>query len=267
MNSLVSKSCNSAKSIGLRSFATNVSWTDMLVSKNAFVGFVNAAVNNPNSPEASEMHRFLVKCFVDNDSDYDGLVSYKGFNNMVQQAALAPRRFGFAPHTRELYDTQEAFEAERTALFNSLDAKGLGRITLESWLSWANDHIRVKDTDLEEHTSSRWKRSKAEFIDFFKGVSADSSSHCKKSSSSTQYKEFYILNNRMFSACDSNHDGLLDEAGFNNLVVRAASVSSRFGEDWYANTKFADVAVNGKVSWMAWFNYNLALVNKKAAAL
>jgi len=267
MSYIASKGCSSVRSIGVRSFATNVSWTDMLTSKNAFVGFVNATVNNPSGPEAAEMHKFLVKCFIDNDSDYDGLVSYKGFNNMVQQAALAPRRFGFAPHTRELYSTQEEFEAERKALFKSL-GKGEERITLESWLEWANAHIRAKDVDLEEHTTSRWSRSKADFISFIKGVVKDSSSNCKKSSSSTQYKEFYILTNRMFVACDSGHTGLLNKAEFENLVHRAQSIPKRFGyTDWYCNSDFEKLAVNGTVSWMTFFNHSLSIVKSKAGSL
>jgi len=268
MSSLVSKGCSSVRSIGVRSFATNACWTDMLTSKNAFIGFVNSTVNNPSGPEAAEMHKFLVKCFIDNDSDYDGLVSYKGFNNMIQQAALAPRRFGFAPHTRELYETAEEFEAERTALFNQLDEGGLGRITLESWLQWANAHIRAKDVNLEEHTTSRWSRSKADFVSFCKGVTKDSSSKCKKSSSSTQYKEFYILTNRMFTAADVSHKGLLTKVEFENLVHRADSIPKRFGYDgWYSNSDFDELAVNGTVSWMTFFNYSLNVLKSKVPSL
>jgi len=268
MNPSVSRACvSNIRTIGVRSFGTTVVWTDMMQSKNKFVSFINNAVSNPNSPEGVQLHQFLVKCFVDNDSDYDGLVSYKGFNNMVQQAALAPRRFGFAPHTREMYSSVEEYETERTAVFNRLDSDGQGRITLESWLLWAKEHIAIKDDNLQEHEFSRWKRSKADFISFFKGVVKDSSTHCTKSSSSTQYKEFYILNNRIFVNCDTNRNGLLDEASFERLIGMNESISKRFGFNWYSNVKFSDVAVDGKVSWMNWFNYNLSLIKKETAAL
>jgi len=264
MNSISKTAVSSVKSIGVRSFATGVSWTDMCKSKTNFVHFVNEAVNNPDGPEASEMYKFLTKCFVDNDSDYDGLVSYKGFNNMIQQAALAPRRFGFAPHTRELYESLEEFSTEREGLFKTLDTGGVGRITLESWLAWANAHIVQKAAGLEVHSGTRWERSVEDFTSFFQGVSKESSSHCTKSSTSTQYKEFYIMANNDFVACDANGDGLLDEASFNQLLRISRSYCNRFAGDWYANTKFADLAEGGKVSWLTWFEHNLAVVKANA---
>merc|ERR1719397_1131070 len=121
---------NVFKSIGIRSMATTVSWTSMGSSKNEFVHFVNAAVSEPSGLHASELNKYLNKCFIDNDSDYDGLVSYDGFNNLIHDAALAPRRFGFAPSTSETYSSKEEFTTARKALFNEL-CGGKERITIE----------------------------------------------------------------------------------------------------------------------------------------
>jgi hypothetical protein len=229
----------------------------MSKSKHDFVDFVQKS-QDPKSVEASEMYNYLVKCFVDNDSDYDGLVSYKGFNNMIHETALAPRRYGFAPHTREMYKTLEEFEGARTKLFNELSSGD--RIGLCEWVDWAKTHIAGKAGELESHSDSRWERSEADFVSFFKGVTAESSSNCKRSSSSTQFKEFYMLCLDQFKAADSANNGSLDASSFDTAVGMASAVCGRFGRDWYSGANFADVAEGGKVTLKGWFDYNLKVV-------
>merc|ERR1712013_215694 len=92
--------------LGLQTRAISVSYTDMSKSKTDFVQFAKTAILQPASAEGLEMHKFLTQCFWDADTDYDGLVSYQGFNKMVGEAAAVPRKFGFAPHTRELYESK-----------------------------------------------------------------------------------------------------------------------------------------------------------------
>jgi len=161
-------------------------------SKHDFVNFVKAASDDITSPQGSELYKYLMKCFVDADTDYDGLVGKKGFNNMIHEAALAPRRFGFAPHTREMYSSLEEFETARISLYNEL-AGDAGGITFESWYAWSVKHIAGKNSHLVSHSDARWERSKEDFISFYKGVASEGSALNAKSSSSTQYKEFYIL--------------------------------------------------------------------------
>merc|ERR1719436_1234874 len=158
---------------------------EMKHSKHEFVHFVNMAALDKASPEREYLYRFLNTCFVDNDTDYDGLVSYRGFNAMVAEAAVAPRRFGFAPHTREMYKSAEDYDLARTELFNQLKSGDKKRVTLESWINWSNAHIKSKvGSGLAEHDLSKWERSKAECIAFFKDVSKQGSSHCRRSSTS-----------------------------------------------------------------------------------
>merc|ERR550525_1797 len=104
-------------------------------SKDEFVHFVNKAAMDKSSPEREYLAKYLNQCFVDNDTDYDGLVSYRGFNAMIAEAAVAPRRFGFAPHTREMYVSKEDYDTARIELFNSMKNSS-GRITLEAWTGW-----------------------------------------------------------------------------------------------------------------------------------
>jgi hypothetical protein len=257
---------NVIKSIGIRSMATTISWTDMGKSKHDFVHFVNGAVSNPSGPHAGELNKYLNKCFVDNDSDYDGLVSFSGFNNLIHEAATAPRRFGFAPHTRETYKTKEDFTTARKALFSELCGGG-ERVPLEAWVSWANAHIVSKDVGLLEHREARWERSKADFVAFVKGVASDHSNHCKRSSTSTQYKEFYLLINNHFLEADHNNDGFVSATGFGTLASLADTFASRFGYDWFSGVDFADVAVEGRVTCKGWFDFSVGVLLDNARAL
>lgn len=235
-------------------------------SKHDFVHFVNAAVSNPKGVEALELHKFLNKVFIDNDYDYDGLVGRVGFDQMVKEAAHAPRRFGFAPHSSEMYDSAEAEEAAHASLFETLSAGGDG-ISFESWYKWSLDHIISKDHDLVEHHEARWERSAADFASFMQGVAAESSNHCLKSRSSTQYKEFYLLNNQHFIAADTENLGYLCEAGFDRMLELAAEVPHRFDHEWYTGVHFSDVAKAGRVSWDGWLAFNTKLVTDKVASL
>merc|ERR1719219_258808 len=215
-----------------------MTYQTMKESKVDFVKFVNAAMLDRKSLEARELFKYLNKCFVDNDTDYDGLVSLRGFNAMVAEAAVAPRRFGFAPHTREMYSSAEEYETARTELFNSMKDSS-GRVPQENWVKWAVKHVEEKvGQGLEEHELPRWERSLDECVAFFKGVTKEKSSHNKKSSSSTQFKEFYMHLNDMFVEADKSGSAMLDCADYEKLLVKTSWMTKRFGMDWFKDCKF-----------------------------
>jgi len=219
---------------------------DMKQSKHKFVSFVNKATLDQKSSESKELYSFLVECFVDNDTDYDGQVSFNGFNSMIAEAATAPRRFGFAPHTRELYDSKENYEAERMALFNQLRGPN-ERVKLESWLTWAQAHIQEKvGSGLEEHQEARWERSKADYISFIKGVMSAKSEHNPKSSTSTQMKEHYMNSVKQFMSCDQYSNGKMDQQSFTNLMTLCAKVPAKHGLTLYTDVTFKDVSTDGQ---------------------
>jgi len=239
---------------------------DMKKSKNHFVAFVNRATLDKTSPEKKEMYEYLVQCFTNADSDYDGLVSFKGFNNMIGEAATAPRRFGFAPHTREMYFTKEDFETERQALYNKLRANE-ERVSLEQWLGWANAHIKEKvGNGLEEHDLPRWERTQKDYVQFYKDVMKEKSTMNPKSTSSTQYKEHYMNSVQEFCAADVAKTGKLDLAAFNNLVYTCAKVPTEFGLNLYQDWDFKTVA-KGKnfVSMQDFLAYKLAYLKRMVA--
>jgi len=242
--------------------------SDMKQSKHQFVKFVNKARLDQKSGESKELYNFLVECFVDNDTDYDGQVSFNGFNSMIAEAATAPRRFGFAPHTRELYDSKENYEAERMQLFNQLRGTE-ERVKLESWLTWANAHISEKVGDgLEEHAEARWERSKADYISFLKGVMTAKSEHNPKSSTSTQMKEHYMNSIKQYMACDDDCNGKLNQAQFNNLMTNCQKVPAKHGLDLYKDVGFKDVSSDGQsVTMKDFLDFKTAYLQKKLATL
>lgn len=257
---------------GRRMFATmqasHVTYNDMKKSKHDFVHFVNTAMKDKSSGEAKELYHYLNKCFTDNDTDYDGLVSYRGFNAMVAEAAVAPRRFGFAPHTREMYKSAEEYDLARTQLFNKLKTGSKGRISMESWINWSMAHIKEKvGKGLEEHTDAKYERSKIDCIQFFKDVTKKGSHLCKKSSSSTQFKEFYVMQNDMFMECDKEMHGYLNRAQFEDMVQHANAIPMKFGMNWYKGADFDKVAVNNHVGLQEWLKYSLKVVEDHTAKL
>lgn len=230
--------------VGTRRFSSQETMAamsyEMKHSKDEFVHYVNQAALNKQSPEREHLYRYLNRCFVDNDTDYDGLVSYRGFNAMIAEAAVAPRRFGFAPHTRELYVSKEEYDLARTDLFNKLKSDS-GRITLENWIKWGMKHVEEKvGKGLEEHSKPRWLRSKADCMDFFKGVLKEKSSHNMKSSTSTQYKEFYLLVNQKFLKCDSSNTGLMNKADFDKMKSMMNEIPKAHGMDWFMKMSFEE---------------------------
>jgi len=240
---------------------------DMKKSKHHFVSFVNRATLDQFSPEKAEMYEYLVQCFTNADSDYDGLVSFKGFNNMIGEAASAPRRFGFAPHTREMYFTKEDYETEREALYNKLRGAE-ERVSLEQWLGWAEAHLKEKVGDgLVEHKVARWERSKEDYIEFVKDVIKAKSSHNVKSSTSTQYKEHYMNSVRQFCEADVAKKGQLDLAAFNTLVHNCAKLPGKFGLDkLYKDWDFKTVS-KGKnyVNMQDFLSYKLMYLKTQVA--
>lgn len=252
-------------------FATAVqdarSIEQMKKSKHDFVHFINQAALDADSKERNELYKYLVQCFIDNDTDYDGLVSYRGFNSMIAEAALAPRRFGFAPHTREMFSSKEEFDLQRVSMFKEL-SHGNARMTLESWLNWAMPHIKEKvGSGLIEHNEARWERSEEDFKSFMKGIAKETSSLNTKSSTSTQYKEFYLMNNNNFMAADVNMEGLLNQQQLDGLLEVAKQVPSKYGLDWYSNVKMSDVTSGQRCSFSDFQAFQVKMVLEKAKSL
>lgn len=110
------------------------------VTKEEFVAFIKKAVNK-GTPEYRELYFFLLKCFVDADQDRDGGVLPEEFDAMIEVAADAPRRFGLAPSTKEMFKDDAARLAARKGYFRKMDINNDGTISFDEWLNYAFEHI------------------------------------------------------------------------------------------------------------------------------
>ena len=75
------------------------------VTKQEFLTFIKKAVNR-NSEEYKELYHFLARTFQAGDKDGYGEVGPAEFDEMIECAAEAPRRFGLAPKTDEMFKTK-----------------------------------------------------------------------------------------------------------------------------------------------------------------
>merc|ERR1719229_1091207 len=161
-----------------------------------------------------------------------------------------------------MYKSAEEYDLARTELFNKLKSSDTKRITMDSWMKWAFAHVAEKvGSGLAEHDLSKWERSKEKCVEFHQQVTKQGSSHCRKSSTSTQIKEFYVMQNDMFMKADHHMTGTLDKAEFAEMVKMANAIPMKFGMDWYKGANFDSVAKNGKVGWKEWKEYSLKTVS------
>merc|ERR1711994_467851 len=113
------------------------------VSKEEFLAFIKNAVNT-GSAEYKELYCFLLRTFQAGDKEGYGEVGPAEFDEMIECAAAAPRRFGLAPTTAELFKSDADRIAKRTAHLYIMDTHCTGKITFDEWLKFAMEHIRGK---------------------------------------------------------------------------------------------------------------------------
>ena len=75
------------------------------VSKEEFLAFIRKAVDR-TTPEYKELYFFLLKTFQAGDENRTGEVGPVAFDKMIEAAAAAPRRYGLAPKTSDLFPTE-----------------------------------------------------------------------------------------------------------------------------------------------------------------
>lgn len=117
------------------------------VSKDEFIKFIKKAVDK-NSPEYKELYYFLLKTFQAGDVERCGAVNPFAFDKMIEAAAAAPRRFGLAPRTEEMFTNELARLAKRKEYFATMDVDGSQYISFDEWLDYAYKHIVSKVSTL-----------------------------------------------------------------------------------------------------------------------
>jgi len=251
-----------------------VSYHSMTESKVKFAKFVKAAAVSMATPEYVELYKFLLKCFTDADEDFSGLIDADEFSLMIEVAASAPRKFGFAPATSEIYGDKKGMEAARKKMFKTMDAAGKGEIAFDVWLHFCYDHIRKKASNLEVPESDDISRDKDSFVNFVKSA-VDSKTSCA-------YKELYHFLLKCFTEADTDHDGTIGAYEFDKLIQAAAEAPRRFGmapteaqmynsydERFAARTKMFNAMANGKkqIAFDQWLNFAYKHIIEKVQGL
>ncbi|XP_074658399.1 uncharacterized protein LOC141911307 [Tubulanus polymorphus] len=244
----------------------------MDMTKEEFIYFSRRASDNPNSDEGICLYNFLVRCFTDADIDFSGAVTFDEFDKMIENAAALPRKYGFAPKTEVMFKNNDECKKSRKTLFDSIDSKKSGRISLEAWIAYAQSHIFKKVHELKPHILQ--DGPKDEFIAFTKKAVVKGS---------TEFKELYFYLLKVFQDADTNHDGGVSPEEFDQMIESAAAMPRRYGlapktSDLYKTDAariegrkklFADIDTNndGSISFDEWLNYAVKHITGKVASL
>jgi len=232
-------------------------------SKADFAAWIVAACHSRHSPEYKELYSFLLHCFTEADTDGDGRIDAATFDALIDVAAKAPRRFGFAPPAFATYISPEQKAASRQAMFDQMH-DAIGYIHFEAWLNFCYTHICEKAKTLDPtlsgvppSLSSGMDQGRNPYgisqavqfsvpgpatadvhLDKLKGLESAEDSRegfvtflkaATQSRNSTEYWELYQFLLKCFTQVDADFDGLISIADFDAMVDAAASMPRRFG--------------------------------------
>jgi len=130
--------------------SNNLPFYDDSTSPSEFARFCTVAMRNKQSKEYKQLYYHLLFCFTHADVDHSGLVSGDAFDVLIDIAASAPRKFGFAPHASSTFESETARMQSRAGLFAEIDTANHGYISFEDFLAWSVAHIGAKVAGLSE---------------------------------------------------------------------------------------------------------------------
>jgi len=122
-------------------------------TKDHFKDWVVASCRDRKSLEYKDLYGFLLDVFVEADADMDGMVNFEEFDRMIEVAAVAPRKFGYAPPTETMHKTPEERVEHRKAMFTKMDTENNNAITFQEWLTFCYAHICEKAKTLDDSLS------------------------------------------------------------------------------------------------------------------
>lgn len=120
-----------------------------------FSKWVVAACRDRKSVEYKDLYNYLLAVFVEADGDNDGLVRFSEFDQMIEIAAAAPRKFGYAPATKDMHKSADDRLKHRKDMFDAMDTDKSGTITFEEWLTFSYTHICSKAKTLDDTMSGK----------------------------------------------------------------------------------------------------------------
>jgi len=124
--------------------ANNLPIYDEASSPADFAAFCKKAVTDKSSPEFHKMYYHLLRCFSDADASMNGRIKKEDFDALIDVAAAAPRKFGFAPDARDMFSSVQERKEYRASLFRTINTEGTGEISFQEFLAWAMEHIEGK---------------------------------------------------------------------------------------------------------------------------
>ena len=247
----------------------------MEMQKEEFVVWVRQAMAEKKSIAAQEMYHFLTQCFVRADKQLNGKVTKYNFDALVEEAAVLPRKYGYAPKSSDMYPSDAARKKAREEQFDAIDTMKQGYISLEEWIKWSTNHIMGKVDGLpKDYLGEGSTCSKAEFIDFIKRAT---------DKSSPEYRELYFFLLKNFQSGDVMRTGEVDAVTFDRLIEAAAAAPRRHGLAPKSSAMFAndterltkrkeyfktmDTNNSGTISFDEWLQYAYEHIVQKVASL
>jgi hypothetical protein len=245
-----------------------------------FVKFIKKATATKDSAEYAELRHYLMDCFVECDTDFDGLIKADTFDDMVERAGALPRKWGFAPTTSEMFSSEDQQAAYRLKIFKEINVSGTGSIPFDEWMNWSYSHICKKGELLAvEYAETKMTTSGEDFKHFI--VNASKSRHCP------EFKELYHFLKRCFDTADRKSQGLITALEFDEMVELAGAAPRKFGfapptAQTYASDEarvkarskmFSDIAAKNrrgfkdKIAFNAWLEWAYAHICEKATKL
>jgi len=199
------------------SVLTNI--TGFNKSKEDFIWFIKQAVKDKKSDSYAELYHCLIKMFVDADTNKDGLVSRGSFSKLVDVAASIPRMYGYAPMDAELYKTEVEKEQARQKMFDSMDLKASGVITVDEWLKFCIEHIIVKTATLAAHPILDHGNLN-EFKHFLQPALV---------TGNPENTELYWFLLELFTEADLDKDGIVMLTEFSGMLDKALETPKKLG--------------------------------------
>jgi len=127
-----------------------INWTTMdfchleKSSPSEFVAFLEQALADKRTEQYKSLYEFLFKTFVESDVEELGAVTLEQFDDLIENAAQAPRALGLAPTTAQAYSNPAQKKQARTREFQQMDVDRSGQITFDKFLNWCLTHIASK---------------------------------------------------------------------------------------------------------------------------
>jgi len=215
------------------------------------VCFLKDATSLKAGTAYQDLYFHLLRCFTDADTTKSGVIDADGFDGLIDIAAQAPRKYGFAPSTTSLFKSEQERKSARAKLFATIDERSSGKISFHDFLQWAVAHIKEKvsgsiSASYPVQATSASTALESKNLPIYDGASsaADFARFCAAATSSKvspEYEQLYYHLLRCFSDADSSLNGRIDADEFDGLIDIAAAAPRKFGFAPQANDMFSSV--------------------------